>query len=159
MGVFRKTAGVVALLGFLPSQARGGDVALIVHPANPLSDLSWASVIKIFRVEQQHWNSGGRIYLILQQFGTPEKEIVLRRVYRMKDAELKQFWLGKLFRGEIASFPRVAHSSADARRIVAQAPHALSFIDASTADRTVKVLRVDGRRPGEPGYVLANPVN
>lgn len=159
MGAFRKAAGVLALLGLFPTLARGADVALIVHPANPLSELSSASVVKIFRFEQQHWKGGGRIYLILQESGTPEKEIVLRRVYRMKDAELKQFWLGKLFRGEIASFPSVAHSSAAARRIVSHAPNALSFIDASAVDRTVKVLRVDGKLPGDPGYLLAAPVN
>jgi len=159
MRAFRRAAGVLALLGLLPSLADGGDVALIVHPANPLSELSSADVVKIFRIEQQHWKAGGRIYLILQESGTPEKEIVLRRVYRMKDAELKQFWLGKLFRGEIASFPSVARSGVAARRIVSQAPNALSFVDASVADQTVRVLRVDGRKPGDPGYFLAAPVN
>jgi hypothetical protein len=109
----------------------------------------------MLREEQQHWKGGRRIYLILLEAGSPERELMLRRVYRMTDVQLKQFWLAKLYRGEIAAFPRVVASSAAAKRLVAQAPNALAFIDAAAVDDTVKVLRVEGRRPGEPGYRLA----
>ena len=108
-------------------------------------------------MEQQHWEAGERIYLVLQESGTPEKELVLKKLYRMKDAELKQFYLGKLYRGEIASFPRIAPLERGRQRLVSQAPNALAFIDAAAVDSTVKVLRIDGKRPGEPGYVLGSP--
>lgn len=108
----------------------------------------------MFRKDQQHWKGGGRIYLVFLEAGSPEREVMLRRVYRMTDLELKQFWLGKLYRGEIAAVPRVAAPAA-ARRIVAQAPNALAFMDAAAVDNTVKVLRIDGLRPGQPGYRLA----
>lgn len=152
-------AGVTGiLLGLLAATgARGGDVALIVHPSNPRSEISAAEVARILRLERQHWEPGHRIYLILQASGTPEKDVVLKRVYRMTDAELKEFWLGKLYRGEIASFPRIAHSNAEARRIVSQAPNAIGFVDAAALDPGVKALRINGRRPGEPGYLLAPP--
>jgi len=147
----------LAVTLLFPAVGRAGDVALIVNPKNPVADLTWAEVVAIFKAEQQHWKAGERIYLILQESGTPERALLLRRVYQMSDAELKQFWLAKLFRGEIATFPRVVASSSAAKRIVAQAPNALAFIDAAAVDSTVKALRIDGRRPGEPGYLLASP--
>jgi ABC-type phosphate transport system substrate-binding protein len=140
-----------------PAASRAGDVALIVHPTNPVAGLTWTEVVAIFKAEQQHWKAGERIYLILQESGTPERALLLRRVYRMSDVELKQFWLAKLFRGEIPAFPRVVASSAAAKRIVAQAPNALAFIDAAAVDSTVKALRIDGQKAGEPGYALAVP--
>ena len=146
---------VVTLLS--PAVSRAGDVALIVHPKNPVVDLTRTEVVAIFKAEQQHWKAGERIYLILQESGTPERALVLKHVYRMSDVELKQFWLAKLFRGEIAAFPRVVASNAAAKRIVAQAPNALAFIDAAAVDSTVKALRIEGRKPGEPGYALAVP--
>jgi ABC-type phosphate transport system substrate-binding protein len=151
--------GVAAFaITLLASASSGaGDVALVVHPKNPVVDLTRAEVMAIFKAEQQHWKAGERIYLILQESGTPERALLLRRVYQMSDAELKQFWLAKLFRGEIAAFPRVVASSSAAKRIVSQAPNALAFIDAAAVDSTVKALRIDGRRPGEPGYLLASP--
>jgi len=38
---------------------------------------------------------------------------------------------------------------------VGLAPHALGFVDRSAVDATVKVLRVDGKLPGQAGYFLA----
>jgi hypothetical protein len=151
-----RLAGLVALLALLPAAGRGADVAVIVHPSNPQGDVSSADLVQILKMERQHWGAGGRIYVVLQESGTPEKELVLKKLYRMKDAELKQHYLGKLYRGEIASFPRIAHSNAAARRLVSQAPNAISFVSAQSADSSVRVLRIDGKRPGEPGYVLTS---
>ena len=147
----------LAVTLLFPAVGRAGDVALIVNPKNPIADLTRAEVVAIFKAEQQHWKAGERIYLILQESGTPERALLLKRVYLMSDVELKHFWLAKLFRGEIAAFPRVVASSAAAKRIVAQAPNALAFIDAAAVDSTVKALRIDGLKAGEPGYALAVP--
>lgn len=151
-----RRAGLLALAGLASVTGWAADVAVVVHPSNPQSDISSADLVQILKMERQHWGAGGRIYVVLQESGTPEKTLVLRKLYRMKDAELKQHYLGKLYRGEIASFPRIAHSNAAARRLVSQAPNAISFIDAAAVDSTVKVMRIDGRRPGEPGYVLGS---
>ena len=151
------SVAALAVTLLFPAVGRAGDVALIVNPKNPVADLTWAEVVAIFKAEQQHWKAGERIYLILQESGTPERALLLKRVYLMSDVELKHFWLAKLFRGEIAAFPRVVASSAAAKRIVAQAPNALAFIDAAAVDSTVKALRIDGLKAGEPGYALAVP--
>jgi ABC-type phosphate transport system substrate-binding protein len=144
---------VLGLLG--PPGAVAADVAVVINPANPEGDLSETELARIFRLERQHWKAGGRVYLVLRESGAPQKDLVLRHLYRMNDLELKQFWLGKLYRGEIASFPRVVSSDAMVKRIVAQAPNAIGFIDAGALDGTVKVLRIAGRRPGESGYLLS----
>lgn len=147
-------AGLLAVWGPSPEEGWAADVAVIVHPSNPQTDLSLGDLVQILKMERQHWAAGARIYVVLQESGTPEKDLVLKKLYRMKDAELKQHYLGKLYRGEISSFPRIAHSNAAARRLVSQAQNAISFIDAAAADATVKVLRIDGKKPGEQGYVF-----
>ncbi|HEY6554289.1 MAG TPA: hypothetical protein VI669_13110 [Vicinamibacteria bacterium] len=146
--------GLAGLLALSAVTGSAADVAVIVHPSNPQSDVSTSDLVQILKMERQHWGAGGRIYVVLQESGTPEKELVLKKLYRMKDAELKRHYLGKLYRGEIASFPRIAHSNAAARRLVSLAQNAISFVDAGSVDATVKVLRIDRKRPGEPGYVL-----
>ena len=149
---------MLALLGLLPAASgSAGDVAVIVHPSNPEADIRSSDLVEIFRMEQRYWKAGERIYLVLQESGTAEKDLVLKRIYGMKDAEMKRYWLGKLFRGEIAAFPRVAHSNADARRIVGQAPNAIGFVDVAGVDSSVKVMRIDGKKPGDAGYLLAPP--
>lgn len=142
------------LAGALPCLA-AADVAIVVHPDNPESNLRSEELARILRQEQRRWKTGRPIYLVFQGSGSPSREIVLRRVFRMNDIELKQFWLTKLYRGEIAAFPHVASSDAAVRRLVGLALQALGFLDASAVDGTVKVLRIDGKLPGQAGYSLA----
>lgn len=149
-------ARLLACLLLAPATAHAADVAIVVNSRNPTSDVSAAELNRMLRLETRHWQSGGRIYLILLESGTREKNVLLRRLYRMDDAELRQYWLGKVYSGEIASYPRVVASAAAVKKIVSQAPNALGFIDAAEADASVKVLRIDGRRPGDSGYLLAS---
>lgn len=142
------------LLG--PLTAAAADVAVVVNPANPQGEISVVELARTFRLDRQHWPGGGRIYLVLRETGAPTKEIVLRRLYRMNNLELKQFWLGKLYSGAIASFPRIASSDAAVMQIVSQAPNAIGFVAAASVDRSVKVLRIGGRLPGESGYLLSS---
>ena len=146
----------VALLLALAVPAAGGDLAVIVHPANPLAEVSATELRAMFLQDRLFWADGGRIYLVLPASGTREKRMLLAAIYRRDDATLQQFWLEKLYRGEIPSFPRVASSSAATRLLVARARYAISVVDLASIDPTVKVLRIDGRSPGEPGYLLAD---
>lgn len=137
-------------------QAAAGEVAVIVHRENPVDELAYDQLVKIFKQDKQHWSDGRPIYLIMQEAGSPEKELVLKKVFKMDQEELKKFWLTRIFRGEIPSFPKTLSSNAAVRRFVGQVAVAIGFIDASTADPSVKVLRIDGKLPGDKGYLLAD---
>lgn len=139
-----------------PGVARAGEVAVIVNRENPVDDLTYDQLVKTFKQDKRHWNDGRPIYLIMQEAGSPEKELVLKKVFKMDQEELKKFWLTRIFRGEIPSFPKTLSSNAAVRRFVGQVAVAIGFIDASAADETVKVLRIDGRIPGDKGYLLAD---
>jgi hypothetical protein len=145
----------IALLLALGAPAAAGDLAVIVHPGNPLGEVSATELRAMFLQDRLFWADGGRIYLVLPAAGTREKRTLLSAIYRRDDAALQKFWLEKLYRGEITAFPRVAPSSPAARLLVARARYAISVAELSSVDGTVKVLRIDGRSPGEPGYLLA----
>ncbi|HZR46754.1 MAG TPA: hypothetical protein VFA47_08630 [Candidatus Manganitrophaceae bacterium] len=137
-------------------RAVAGEVAVIVNRENPVDELAYDQLVKIFKQEKQHWSDGRPIYLIMQEAGSPEKELVLKRVFKMDQEELKKFWLARIFRGEISSFPKTLGSNAAVRRFVGQVAVAIGFIDPSAADQSVKVLRIDGKLPGDKGYLLAD---
>jgi hypothetical protein len=40
------------------------------------------------------------------------------------------------------------------KRFVREVPNAIGFLDVSAVDGSVKVLRINGKLPGEPGYPL-----
>ena len=145
------------LVSWPPAAASARDVAVVVSKENPTSEVSLKELVKIFKQEKQFWEGGKKIYLIMRETGAPEKAIVMRKVYKMgDDLELKKYWLGMVFRQEIASFPKTLSSNEAVKRFVNQAPNAVGFIDAASVDDRVKALRIDGKLPGERGYVLAD---
>jgi hypothetical protein len=131
------------------------ELAVIVHSQKEVTEVSAADLREMILMERQHWKGGGRIYLILPPSGSPEKDLLLTRVLNMTEEQLRRHYLGKLYGGDIASFPSVAPSGAAAMRTVSLAPNAIALVDAGGLDTSVKVLRVQGRRPGEAGYLLA----
>lgn len=151
----RRQLPLLALLLATSGSATGGDVAVIVNAQNPTTDLSFADLEKIFKQEKQFWKDGKKVYLVLQETGSTEKEIVLSKVYRMPDADLKKFWLSKMFRGEIASFPKTLATAGSVKQFVGKVPNAVGFVDASLADAEVRVVKIDGKLPGQSGYPLA----
>lgn len=135
--------------------AGAAELAIVVHPQSPVSELSARELREVLLMERQHWRGGVRIYLILPESGTPEKDLLLRHALQMNEDQLRRHYLTKLYGGEIPAFPGTAASPAAARRVVAHAQNALAVVDSSAVDSTVKVVRIDGRRPGEAGYLLA----
>lgn len=144
-----------AALVFAGSAARAAELAIVVNPQNPVTELSARELREVLLMERQHWRGGARVYLILPESGTPEKDLLLRKGLQMNEDQLRRHFLTKLYGGEIPAFPGTAASPAAARRVVAHAPNALAVVDSSTVDGTVKLVRIDGRRPGDPGYLLA----
>jgi hypothetical protein len=146
---------VAALAG--ASTAVAGDLAVVVNPRNPVSGLSASELRDVVLLEQQHWRGGGRIYLLLPETGTAEKNLLLRRALKMNDEQLRRLYLSKLYGGDIPAFPRTVTSASRSRLLLARAVNALGFVDASAVDGSLKVLAIDGRRPGDAGYLLAAP--
>ena len=131
-------------------------VAVIVNHKNPTSDLTEKELVKIFKLEKQHWSNGKKIYLILQEFGSDEKKVALKKIYRMKDDELKRYWLGKLYRGEISSFPKTMGSNESVKRFVGQVPNAIGFVNVKDTDDNIKTLRIEGKLPSDENYFLTD---
>ena len=106
----------------LPATGFPGDIAIVVSRENPTDALSFKDLVKIFKLERQHWEGGKKIYLIMQEAGAPEREVILKKIYRMDDQELKRLLLAKLYTEEISAFPKTLGSSEAVKRFVSQVP-------------------------------------
>jgi len=157
----RKILIVVLILTLFPLSSGatyGGGIAVIVNRENATDEVSFEDLVKIFKQERQYWKGGKKIYLVIQEGGATEKEVALKKIYKMNDVELKKFWLAKLYKGEISSFPKTLGSNEAVKRFVSQVPNAIGFIDSFFVDESIKVLRIDGRLPKDKGYILTDRV-
>ena len=119
----KRIVPTLLFIGALSAAGPGhaGDMAVIVNKSNRLSALSLENLVRFSRMDRQFWPDGVRVYLVLPEAGSPEKRILLRHVYQMNGEGLKKLWVTKIFRGEIASFPKTLSSNEAVLRFVAKA--------------------------------------
>ncbi len=94
------------------------------------------------------------VVLLIRAPATAEREAVLKTIYRMTEPQFKQFWIAKIFRAETATPPKIVYSSDTTSQLVEAVPGAIAFMAASEVRPGLKVLKIDGLLPGEPGYPL-----
>lgn len=150
----RSSAQTQGTNGTAAGRTRPAGVAIVVHPSTPVSDISLPELRRIFRGEQATWPNDEPIVLLVRTPLPIERDVVLGRIYQMSEIELRQFWLGRIFRDATATGPRVVSDTDTARRLVASLPGAISFLPADQVGPGMRVLRINGKLPGEPGYPL-----
>jgi hypothetical protein len=133
---------------------RGVDIAVVVHPDTPVNNVNLTEVRKIFLGDRQYWTTNMPVVLLIRAPVARERDVVLRTIYQMSESQFKQYWIAKIFRAEAASTPKLVYSNDMANELVTAIPGAIAFIDARAVKPGAKVLRVDGRMPGEAGYPL-----
>ena len=140
----------------LPAGARGQafPVAIVVHPDAPIDNITFDDLRRIFMAQQQFWRDKSRITLLVRAPIATERRMVLERIYRMTEDQFRQFWIGKMFRADVASGPKIVYSSEMARELVSAIPGAITFLPLDAVTPDVKVLRIDGRLPTDVGYAL-----
>ena len=131
-----------------------GDVAVVVNSKNSTDDLSLSDLRRILSGERKFWSNRTPVTLVLRSEGARERAVVLSAVLRMNDNMFKDYWLGKVFRGEASGEPLSVPSSGLATEYVAGSPGAVTFIAGKDVRSDVKVLKIDGKLPGDAGYPL-----
>jgi phosphate transport system substrate-binding protein len=150
-------AVVAAALAFVPRPAvaqTGGDIAVVVNADVPVDGLSLADLRRILLGDREFWPSGARVALLIRAPIARERDAVVKDVCEMSEAQFRQHWIAKVFRADAAKGPRIVYSNETAIDQVGRTPGAIAFVQAPVSNRNVKVLKIDGKSPGQNGYRL-----
>lgn len=134
--------------------AQDSAIAIVTNPRTATSDISFLELRKIFLGEKQFWDDNSRIILLVRAPVARERDVVLTKIYRMGEAEFQQYWIAKVFRAEVSSKPKIVYSSDMTSELVTVLPGAIGFLPADEVGSGMKVLRINGKLPGEAGYPL-----
>ena len=147
---------VLVMAAWLPSMPASvvGDVVVVANSTVPVTDLSFSELRRIFLGDRQFWSSSLKIALLMPAPAARDREVLLKTVYEMSEAQLRQHWIGKLFRAEAATAPQMFYSDEEILQAVAATPGSIAAVDAVKIPKGLKVLRIDGHAPGDPGYRL-----
>jgi hypothetical protein len=132
-------------------------IAIIVNTANTAPDPSLEELRAIFTLDRQFWPDGQRIALLLPSTTAPQRRVLLTRVYDMSDADLRKYWVAKLFRGAIPAIPTTMRSPDALAAAIQTSSHAITAVPASEVPPGVRVLKVAGKTPMDRGYPLVEP--
>ena len=134
--------------------AAASDVAVVVRPDTPVDNLSFADVRKLFMGDRQYWSSNVRVTLLIRAPEARERDVVLKTIYGMTEAQFRQYWISKIFRLEASIGPKIVYSTEMATELVTAVPGAVTFMDSTIVPKSLKILKIDSRLPGEKGYRL-----
>ena len=139
----------------IPASAQeSGDVAVVVHPDVPVDNLTTGELRRVVLGDREFWPAGLRITLLVRAPIAHERDVVLKSLCQMTEAQFRQHWIAKVFRADTALAPKIVYSAEMAVDMVGRFPGAITFIEASRVSKGLKVLKIDGRLPGEKGYAL-----
>lgn len=140
--------------GFTRDPEKSIDLAIIVNTACTWNEVSSVELAKIFKAQRARNPDGVKYLLSAWEPGTSERAAALKLIYKMTDADYERYFLQATFAGTVQSTPKNLIGSAAMRQFVASASGAIGYVFSNEVDATVKVLKVDGKSPGDPGYPL-----
>jgi len=129
-------------------------LAIVVHPSNPVENLTFSELRRIFMLDTQTWPHGRKITVVLREKGQPERADAIRLICGLSEGDFDKHILFRTFQGSVNIGPRSIQSAAAMLRFVYSAPGAIGYVAADQVDATVKTLRIDGALPGDLRYPL-----
>jgi len=130
------------------------DVAIVVSPSNPVSNLTLAELRKIYMGERRYWTTSSPVIVLMRSQGAREREVILRVVYQMTEEQYTHYWVARVMRAEASDPPASVFSYGMVQEGIKGNPGAIGYISVNDVRPGVKVVRIGGLMPGEPGYAL-----
>lgn len=137
----------------VPAEA-AESLVIVVNKSNPADNLTTAELRRYFRLEREHWPDGRKNTVVMLPPGAAEREAVLRLIYETNESGFAKHFLQAAYTGKLHAEPKELASAANVRKFIFNVPGAIGYVRASQVDDTVKVVRIDGHLPGDPGYAL-----
>jgi hypothetical protein len=145
---FTKTLALALSLAALPVAAWAKDVALVVAKSTPLKGVQSAEVTKAFKTPPAKWADGREIVFVIKGPSSSEAKVLGTKLLNQTVDQLPAF-----FSNARKTFIVVA-TDEDVIKAVNSMPHAIGVVDLYSINGSVTVLKVDGKLPLEPGYLL-----
>jgi len=155
---------LLATAAFLPKPSvstpvGGVEYAVIVNQKNNLDSVSVDDLKKYMKLERRYWPDEHRVTLFQRSAKTDLQKFLLDKVYGQSEKSLRKHFVSQMNRGRIGALPSVVKKSGTVVRLVSKKPGAIAVVLASEVTDQVKVLAIDGKKPGEEGYFLQSLSN
>jgi ABC-type phosphate transport system substrate-binding protein len=132
------SAALVLTLSF-PAKSAMADAVAVVSSTSPIITLSNAQVADIFLGKVSRFPNGALAIPIDRAQGSQVREEFYASYTGKSSAQIMSYWAKIIFTGR-GQPPKAAASSIEVRKLLAANPQAISYIERSEVDSTVRVL-------------------
>lgn len=153
--LFASQKFLIAVLALSTAQlAVAKDVALVSNKGNDTQTISLPDLIKLCKGQTNRWPDGKPVTFVMLDPGSPEMKIVLQKVYDSSAEQVKNL-INAANHGR-ANHPAIIVVTSDEALVqkVESMPGAIGVVDVYSITGGVAVVKVAGKLPLEPGYVL-----
>jgi len=151
---YRKVLRVCLFLAASISLASARDLGLVSNKANSVSAITVPDLVKVSKGQTNRWPDGKSVTLIMRSPSIPQMKVFLEKVYELPESQVKEIIAS-------ANHGRMGHpavmivdSDEDLVNKVASIPGAVGVVDVYAINSSVAVVKVAGKLPLEPGYLL-----
>jgi ABC-type phosphate transport system substrate-binding protein len=115
------------------------EVAVIVHPSSAVESLTEDDVARLFLGKAKSFPNGTQAIPINQNEGSAVRDKFNEAVCKKNASQYKAYWSQLVFTGK-GTPPKDGGDDAAVKAQVAATPNAISYVDASAVDASVKVV-------------------
>ena len=150
----RRVLSIALIILGWTAVAASKDIALVSHKANSVTTVTLAELVKMCKGQINRWPDGKPLTFIIRDPSSPEMRLVLEKIYGMSKDEVAEL-IVNANHGR-ANHPAILVSASDSALVqtVESTPGAIGLVDVYSITGGIKVVRVGGKLPLEPGYVL-----
>jgi hypothetical protein len=143
---------IFVLIGASLASAR--DLALVSNKSNAVGAITLSDLVKICKAQTNRWPDGKPVTFVMRSPSVPAMKLVLEKVYGMSESEVDGL-IATSNRGR-PTHPAILVATSDDELVnkVASVPGAIGVVDVYSINSSVAVVKVAGKLPLEPGYLL-----
>ena len=136
------------------SLAAARDIALVSNKSNAIGALTVPELVKVCKAQTDRWPDGKPIVFVMRAPSVPEMKMVLEKVYGMSQSEVSSLIVTSNHGRPTHPAILIATSDEELVNRVASTPGAVGVVDVYSINSSVAVVKIAGKLPLEPGYLL-----
>jgi len=152
--LFQRLLRISIFLLVSASLASARDLALVSNKSNAVSVMTVADLVKVCKAQNNRWPDGKPVTFIMRSPSAPEMKLVLEKVYDMPESEVNSLIVTSNHGRPNHPAILVVASDEELVNKVASLPGAIGLVDVYSINSSVAVVKIAGKLPLEPGYLL-----
>lgn len=136
-----------------PADAGTGDepLAIVVAKSSSVQELSMYELKRLYMGDSMNTPNGKKLLPLNRGTKTGERVGFDQTVLGMSPEEAARYWIDRRIRGRSGA-PKAVDPANVVQKVVSRLPGAISYVRRSEVSDDVRIIRVDGKLPGDSGY-------